>query len=56
MRIPAKGEGRGKVQVTVDGRRSVVDAISTGESIESFTAVTVLDVRDDDVLIVEKQD
>ena len=55
MRIPAKGEGRGQVQMNVDGRRTVVDAVSTGDSIDSFTAVKVMDIRDDGVLVVEVQ-
>ncbi|MDH3584629.1 MAG: hypothetical protein OER86_10480 [Phycisphaerae bacterium] len=54
LRIPPKGEGRGQVQVTVDGRQKVLPAISTGEELASFTDVRVLDVRDDQSLVVER--
>lgn len=55
MRIPPKGEGRGQVRMNVDGRRTVVDAVSNGDGIDSFTSVKVIDIRDDDVLVVEPQ-
>ncbi len=53
--IPAKGEGRGRVEIDVDGRRKVMEAVSTGESIESFKAVKVIDVGDDGCLVVEPE-
>ena len=53
LSLPPKGEGEGQVEVTVSGRRKVLRAISTGGAIKAFTAVKVVDVRDDDALIVE---
>jgi hypothetical protein len=54
MRIPAPHEGRGQVTVTFGGSRRTVAAVSTGDAIESFAAVRVVDVRDDGTLIVER--
>jgi hypothetical protein len=53
LTIPEKGKGRGQVEVSVSGRRKVLPAISTKEKIESFMAVTVVDVEDDGSLVVE---
>jgi hypothetical protein len=56
LTIPDRGKGRGQVEVTVDGRRKVLDAVSTDKKIDSFKAVTVMDVRDDGTLVVEFRD
>ncbi|MDJ0938136.1 MAG: hypothetical protein QNJ00_00095 [Woeseiaceae bacterium] len=56
MSIPEKGDGRGKIQVSVSGRLKTMDAISTGPKIAEFTSVTVLSVRDDGTFIVEPAD
>lgn len=53
VNIPAKGKGVGQVEVDVSGRKKIVTAISSGEKIASFSSVRVLEVRDDDVLVVE---
>jgi len=53
MRIPAKGKGQGKVQVSVSGRLKTIQAVSDGNEIAAFTDVKVIDVRDDETLIVE---
>ena len=53
MSIPAKGEGAGQVEITVSGRKKVMPAVSESEAIESFKAVTVVSVRDDNVLVVK---
>jgi len=55
MKIPAKGQGRGKVQMTVDGRQKVMDAVSTGEEIESFATVKVVEIEGVETLVVERQ-
>lgn len=52
MKIPAKGKGLGKVQVSVSGRLKTMDAVSAGPMLDAFTDVTVVEVRDDDILIV----
>jgi len=53
LSIPAKGGGQGQVEVTVSGRRKVLSAVSQGEAIPPFAAVRIVDVRDDEVFIVE---
>ncbi len=53
LTIPKKGKGSGQVEISVSGRQKVVTAVSTGPSIAAFTAVKVVEVRDDDTLIVE---
>ena len=53
LRIPAKGEGQGQVQVDLDGSQRVMHAVSKGPAIESFATVTILDVRDGETFIVE---
>lgn len=53
LTIPAKGQGRGQIEVTVSGRRKVMDAVSNGPAIQAFEAVKVVDVRDDQVFVVE---
>lgn len=54
MTVPAKGQGQGKVEVSVSGRLKVMAAISNGEEIAAFTDVKVTDARDDDTIVVEK--
>ena len=53
LKIPAKGSGRGQVEVSVDGRRKVLFAVSTGPEIESFQSVKVVGVQGDETLVVE---
>jgi len=53
MTIPAKGSGRGKIQVAVSGRLKTMDAISSGPKLSEFSSVTVVSVRDDGIFIVE---
>jgi len=55
MSIPARGEGRGKIKVTVSGRLKMMDAISTGPSIPEFKSVKVVAVRDDGAFEVEPE-
>ena len=56
MTIPAKGDGRGKIQVNVSGRLMTMDAISTSDRLAEFSSVTVVAVRDDGTFIVEAAD
>ena len=53
LTLPPRGEGEGQIEVSVSGRKKVLPAVSNDAKIEAFTAVTVVDVRDDDTLIVE---
>lgn len=53
MTIPAKGDGQGKVQVSVSGRLMTVPAVSNGPALEAFADVTVVGVRDDGTVIVD---
>lgn len=55
MRIPPAGEGEGQVRLTVNGRLKEFRAVSDGdEAIESFTAVEVLNMTSDHVMLVRK--
>lgn len=53
LRIPAAGEGKGKVQVSINGSIHELDAVSTGEALPSGIRVKVVGV-DGNVLSVEK--
>lgn len=53
LTIPAKGEGAGQIEINFDGRNKILPAISAGGRIESFASVKVIEVRADNVLIVE---
>ncbi len=52
MTVPPKGEGQGKVQVSVSGRLKTMDAVSAGPPLAAHADVRVVGVRDDDTLIV----
>lgn len=45
LRIPAAGEGRGKVQVSLNGSIHEFDAVSTGEAIATGQKVKVVSVE-----------
>ena len=53
LRIPA--EGSGQIEVEVDGRLKIFDAVSKSkEEIKTGEAVTVVWIQDNNVLVVEK--
>ena len=54
LTVPAKGEGRGQIEVVVSGRRKVMDAVSASAAIPAFSPARVVRVRDDDVFVVER--
>ena len=54
LKIPAAGQGRGQVQVAAGDRQRVLPAISTGEEIESFADIKVVQVQGTDTLVVER--
>ena len=53
MTVPAKGAGRGQIEVDVSGRRKVFEAISEGDKLDQFSSAKVLSVRDDGTFVVE---
>ncbi|MGQ0551691.1 MAG: hypothetical protein ACT4PU_00555 [Planctomycetota bacterium] len=55
LAIPARGQGRGKVRVSVQGRSRIVPAGSSGPSIAAFSSVKVLSVESDNSIVVEPQ-
>lgn len=55
MSIPAKGQGRGQIKVTVSGRLKMMDAVSNGPRIPEFRSVRVVSVRDDGTFVVEPE-
>ena len=56
LKIPAKGEGHGEVQVTVSGRQKILRAISNGPQLEAFTDVRIVEARGDETMVVEPAD
>jgi len=54
MSIPEKGQGQGKVQVSVSGRLMTLDAVSDGPPLEAFADVKVVATRDDQTLVVTR--
>jgi membrane protein implicated in regulation of membrane protease activity len=56
LRIPPKGEGRGKVTIRTSERLVEFDAISEADSIiENNAEVRVIDILGENVLVVERQ-
>ncbi len=53
LKVPAKGQGRGQIEITVDGRRKVLDAVSASTEIASFATARVVGVQEDETLIIE---
>jgi hypothetical protein len=53
LKVPPKGQGRGQIEVTVDGRRKVLPAVSASTEIASFAAARVVGVQEGETLIVE---
>lgn len=51
--LPAKGAGKGQIQVTVSGRLKTMAAISNDGEIAAFADVKVISARDDGTLVVE---
>ncbi len=56
LTVPARGGGRGQVEVDVSGRRKVLDAVSSADKLPQFTSVRVESVRDDGTLVVAPLD
>ena len=53
MTIPGQGEGRGKVEVVASGQPKTFDAMTRGEGLAAFTAVTVVELDDNKTMVVE---
>ena len=53
LTIPPKGGGQGQIEVTVSGRRKVMQAVSAGGEIPAFAVVRIVGVGDDEVFVVE---
>jgi hypothetical protein len=53
LTIPGEGQGEGQVEITVSGRRKVVNARTRGPEIAAFAHVKVVEVGDDESLVVE---
>jgi hypothetical protein len=52
MKVPAKGEGHGKVQVSVSGRLMTMNAVSDGPEFAAFADVKIVGARDDETLVI----
>lgn len=53
LRIPAAGEGRGKIQISVNGSVHEIDAMSNAGAVGTGKKVRVLEVCDASTVIVE---
>lgn len=53
LKLPAKGQGYGQVELSVSGRRKILSAMSNGAEIATYSDVRVVDIRDDETIIVE---
>jgi len=53
LRIPAGGEGKGKVQISLNGAVQEFDAITDEDAIPSGTTVKIIEVMEGDILKVE---
>lgn len=51
--IPPKGQGIGQAEIAVNGKKQIMQAISVGAEIKSFTPIRVVDVDDSENLLVE---
>ena len=51
--IPAKGEGMGQVEITLNGKQQILQANSAGDAIKAFTNVKVVKVDDSGNLTVK---
>lgn len=54
VNIPGKMEGKGKILVSVKGSVHELDAMTKGDKINSGTAVKIVSIENERVLIVEK--
>ena len=53
LRIPAQREGKGKVQVSINGSVQEFDAMTDGEAFSSGRKVTVVSVIDGSTVLVK---
>lgn len=52
--VPAQGEGIGQIEITIGGKQQILQAMSLGDKIESFTTVKVEKIDDAGTLHVLK--
>lgn len=53
LTIPADGKAGGQVEISISGRRKIMNAKTRGEELAAFTSVKVIEVGDDETLVVE---
>jgi len=53
LTIPADGKIGGQVEISISGRRKIMNAKTRGEELAAFTSVKVIEVGDDETLVVE---
>lgn len=54
LRIPGNNEGKGKVQISINGASHEIDAITLGEAIPTGARVHIIEILDSQTLKVEK--
>jgi hypothetical protein len=53
LTIPGGGNSGGQIEVSISGRRKIMNAKTRGDEITAFTSVKVIEVGDDDTVVVE---
>ena len=53
LTIPGDGKAGGQVEISISGRRKIMNAKTKGEELAAFTSVKVIEVGDDETLVVE---
>lgn len=53
LTIPAEGKAGGQIEISISGRRKIMNAKTRGEELAAFTSIKVVEVGDDDTLVVE---
>ena len=54
LTIPAKGNGKGKIHISVNGSLHELDAITENDRIPTGSIVKIVDITSDNMVVVEK--
>ena len=53
LTIPGEGNAGGQIEISISGRRKIMNAKTRGDEIAAFTSVKVIEVGDDETVVVE---
>lgn len=55
LTIPQENVGRGKIEIIVNGKKTIIDALTNSKTpIESFATIKVVDVLSSDLVVVDR--